>query len=81
MAPKVAGSFSRTIEKKSPPRFGFDLEVVMAPLGLLLVCSAQWVPSMAGLQVWATPSARSNVTIMSATSKILGVTPQSIVIG
>ncbi|MGB7278549.1 MAG: hypothetical protein WBD15_12455 [Pseudolabrys sp.] len=41
MAPKVAGSFSRTIEKKSPPRLGFDLEVIAGPLGLLLICSAQ----------------------------------------
>jgi hypothetical protein len=72
MAPKVAGPLSRTNEKKSSPGLGFCVAVVAAPLGLLPVCSAQYVPSMAGLHGWAMASALTATTEMSAVSRIIG---------
>jgi hypothetical protein len=70
IAPSVAGSFPRAIEKKSPPKLGFERELVSVVLSNRgFGCKAQYVPSIAGLHDCANAGAQ-NATMTTNTRAI-----------
>lgn len=70
MAPSVAGLFSCTIEKKSPPpKLGFARALPCVRLNRGLDCDAQYVPSMAGLHGCAI-TGENSATMMIVTTAV-----------
>src|SRR5262249_3395899 len=70
IAASVAGSFPRLLKKKSPPKLGFERELVSVVLSNRgFGCKAQYVPSIAGLHDCANAGAQ-NATMTTNTRAI-----------